>query len=145
MTASGSFEMDSLDPFERPPDRIRNVYKKYQKMKVQDLEKDIDIADIDSDTSLFRKGNIKTSKIILEDDLVAAFSTYTGSARLESPVSPVPVYEHRDMPGRFVVFETTLFWRISSNGYRKYLLHQKCTLYPFVRPVRRGAQKVLVP
>lgn len=91
--------MDSLDPFQRPPDGIRNVYKRYQKMKVQDLEKDTDIVDIESDASMFRKGSIRTVKVLHDSDLVTAFKKYTESEKLPSPITPVPVYEHGDMPG----------------------------------------------
>jgi hypothetical protein len=92
--------MDPLDPFERPPEGIRNVYKKYQKMKVEDLEKDTDIIDIESDASKFRDGHTRTVKILQQDNLRSAFEKYIEPGALETPITPRPVYEHIDMPGR---------------------------------------------
>jgi hypothetical protein len=101
--------MELLDPFQKPPDGIRNVYKTYQKMKVQDVEKDTDIMDIESDASMFRKGKIRTVKVLPASGLAAAFSKYTESGALESPISPAPVYEHGDMPGRCLITSYHLF------------------------------------
>ncbi|EAT79378.2 hypothetical protein SNOG_13051 [Parastagonospora nodorum SN15] len=38
--------MQGLDPHQRPPENIRNVYKKYQKMKAKDLDTDADLVDL---------------------------------------------------------------------------------------------------
>ncbi|KAF2009384.1 hypothetical protein BU24DRAFT_473521 [Aaosphaeria arxii CBS 175.79] len=37
--------MENLDPHQRPPDGIRNVYKKYQKLKLEALNRDAEIVD----------------------------------------------------------------------------------------------------
>ena len=94
--------MHALDPHERPPEHIRNVYKKYQKMKSHQLDTDDAILDLERDhPDLDRR-----LRVVEEWDperLTATFSQFSGDqANLESPPQPakVPVYEHQDMPGR---------------------------------------------
>jgi alkylated DNA repair protein alkB family protein 1 len=95
--------MQHLDPHERPPDGIRNVYKKYQKMKPKELEKDEDIVDLANDDAalpekvrIVRELDIKT--------LSSAFRAFAGTETDDKlfdqlPTAPIAVYEHDDMPG----------------------------------------------
>jgi alkylated DNA repair protein alkB homolog 1 len=94
--------MESLDPYQRPPDGIRNVYKKYQKMRLEDLNQDPDILHVDSEAPV---PDCQMSKISIVEELdpeqlCAVFQEFAGTKKLGSKLQPVPVYEHGDMPGR---------------------------------------------
>ena len=97
--------MHHLDPHERPPDSIRSVYKKYQKMKLDVLNKDQDIVDLSSDDALTSDASstVRLVKEYAANDLTAIFRAFPGPdvylQDMDIPAS-VPVYEHRDMPGR---------------------------------------------
>lgn len=93
--------MDSFDPYQRPPDAIRNVYKKYQKMKPVDVDKDTGIVDPERD--ILGNENVKV-KVVREIDLEGLQRTFQGfaDANVDIPGSPVSVYEHSDMPGRCI-------------------------------------------
>lgn len=93
--------MDSLDPYQRPPDGIRNVYKKYQKMILQDLNRDREIVDLENHGTGDKMIVINTLEPALLEN---AFKAYTETGELHSSLSPVPVYEHADMPGRCFPF-----------------------------------------
>ena len=98
-----------LDPHERPPDHIRNVYKKYQKMKLRDLDKDPDIIDFKRELSDEQKRHIKAIKEHKPEELAPAFRAFEG---IQEPTnsqgslidSPIFVYEHSDMPGITILF-----------------------------------------
>jgi len=98
-----------LDPHERPPDHIRNVYKKYQKMKLRDLDKDPDIIDFKRGLSEEQKRHIKVIKEWKPEELTPAFRAFEG---IQEPSdsqgslidSPIVVYEHSDMPGIYHSF-----------------------------------------
>jgi alkylated DNA repair protein alkB family protein 1 len=93
--------MHHLDPHERPPDGIRNVYKKYQKMKLKDIDLDENIIDLTSDTSTSSDPKVRVVKLYTGEDLNAIFRSFAGEA-LQAADLPrsTPVYEHSDMPGR---------------------------------------------
>ncbi|OCL07699.1 hypothetical protein AOQ84DRAFT_54036 [Glonium stellatum] len=93
-----------LDPHERPPDYIRRVYKKYQKMKPQDLDKDPDIIDFKRGLSEEQQKYIKVIKEYKPEELVPAFQAFEGIQESTDSQgglinSPVLVYEHSEMPG----------------------------------------------
>lgn len=97
--------MHHLDPHERPPDSIRNVYKKYQKMKLNNLDLNQDIIDLSNDASASSGSKVRVVKHYTAEDLTAIFRTFAGEDGEEEhqdmalPRS-IPVYEHEDMPGR---------------------------------------------
>ena len=97
--------MHDLDPHERPPDGIRNVYKKYQKMKLNALNNDPDIIDLASHDASASTTSTKVHvvKEYATKDLTAIFQAFAGQdVALDVITIPdsVPVYEHDDMPGR---------------------------------------------
>ena len=97
--------MHSLDPHERPPESIRNVYKKYQKMKLPELNKDQDIVDLSSNMSASSNSKMRVVREYVVEDLTAIFQAFAGEegaadlGDMNIPAS-IPVYEHEDMPGR---------------------------------------------
>lgn len=91
-----------LDPHERPPDGIRAVYKKYQKMKRHELDQDDDMIDVpldkDSPAAVDRKLRLVQEYAAI--DLTATFRAFGGQAAPTTVSSRVvAVYEHTDMPG----------------------------------------------
>ncbi|KAK1912008.1 hypothetical protein P3342_012491 [Pyrenophora teres f. teres] len=99
--------MHHLDPHERPPDGIRNVYKKYQKMGLQQLNQDTEIIDIRDRATASSNSKLHVVKQHEVDQLTATFRAFAGqdvvAQDLDLP-SSIPVYEHEDMPGRIVFF-----------------------------------------
>ncbi|KAI4605090.1 hypothetical protein J4E83_010825, partial [Alternaria metachromatica] len=96
--------MHHLDPHERPPDSIRNVYKKYQKMKAKDIDLDGDIIDLSSDAAASSNPKVRVVKEYTAEDLTAIFRSFAGDGedggKLQATdlARSIPVYEHEDMP-----------------------------------------------
>ncbi|KAL1621961.1 hypothetical protein SLS56_008972 [Neofusicoccum ribis] len=95
----------SLDAHERPPDRIRNAYKKYQKLRGRALDSDPDLLDLravaaDTVDQLHVVRSISPTGL---RPIFEAFVAGSSSDSLALPDAPVPVYEHRHMPGLHIV------------------------------------------
>jgi hypothetical protein len=91
----------SLDPHERPPDHIRNVYKAYQKMKPRELAIDPEIIDFSRGLSDKQQARIKVISKLDPEHLGRAFRDFDGTdtEKEDELTTPVLVYEHSDMPG----------------------------------------------
>ena len=95
--------MQPLDPHQRPPDAIRNVYKRYQKMKLQNLDRDREIIDLSRDLSADPNTKVRIVKELDVDGLTTTFRWFAGrdvALNGLKSTSSIPVYEHVDMPGR---------------------------------------------
>jgi alkylated DNA repair protein alkB family protein 1 len=97
--------MQHLDPHQRPPDSIRRIYKKYQKMKLQELDLDDDIVDLSTEPHSPLLSKVRVVEHVEAEDLRAAFRAFAGDAIDGKPYEPdsiqtLPMYEHKDMPGR---------------------------------------------
>ncbi|OJD36600.1 alkylated dna repair protein [Diplodia corticola] len=97
----------SLDAHERPPEHIRNVYKKYQKLRGNALNNDPELLDL-------RDGNavdqLRVVRSLAPADLRSAFQNFAateGSDSFTLADTPLPVYEHRHMPGRRNTFDAS--------------------------------------
>lgn len=105
--------MQSLDPHQRPPDGIRAVYKKYQKMKPAELDNDPDILDLKPDSHTALPAKVHVAKELQIEHLRNTFWTFTGDdpgseAQLGTSAKPMAVYEHEDMPGKqFLKYQLT--------------------------------------
>jgi hypothetical protein len=101
--SEGTTKMHHLDPHERPPTCIRDVYKKYQKIKLKELDQDQDIINLSSDASASSNSKVHVVRKYAAQDLTATFRAFAGEDEtiedLDLPVS-IPVYEHDDMPGK---------------------------------------------
>lgn len=102
--------MRVLDPHQRPPESVRNVYKTYQKMKLHDLDSDPGIVDLSSGLSADLSGKVRVVNEVESERLTASFRVFAGhDCQPQSPeeTSLIPVYEHEDMPGKLeTVLET---------------------------------------
>ncbi|KAK7535243.1 uncharacterized protein J3D65DRAFT_630569 [Phyllosticta citribraziliensis] len=88
----------SLDAHQRPPIHLRNVYKKFQKLRGHDLQSDSDIIDLTRPASV-NQLHVKRS---LDSTITQPlFQTFLGADAEQStpPSASVPVYEHPSMPG----------------------------------------------
>ncbi|KAF2802505.1 uncharacterized protein BDZ99DRAFT_360317, partial [Mytilinidion resinicola] len=90
-----------LDPHERPPEHIKNVYKTYQKMKPKDLAVDPNIIDFTRGLSETQQASIKVIAKLEPEKLKKAFRDFESSEGSFSDeiTTPIRVYEHSDMPG----------------------------------------------
>ena len=91
-----------MDPHQRPPDSIKDVYKKYQKMKSKGLDQDPDIVDLPTSLHTSAKDKVRIVEEWSGNDLTAAFRAFSGQDEQTYAELParIPVYEHADMPGR---------------------------------------------
>ncbi|GME56375.1 Alkylated DNA repair protein [Neofusicoccum parvum] len=92
--------MMSLDAHERPPDRIRNAYKKYQKLRGRALDSDPDLLDLRA-VAADTVDQLHVVRSISPTDLRPIFEAFVAGSSSDSlalPDAPVPVYEHRHMP-----------------------------------------------
>jgi alkylated DNA repair protein alkB family protein 1 len=133
--------MQSLDPYQRPPTSIRDVYKKYQRMKPQHLDEDTDIVHIERDLDLdpefahhstrVQKGRVSVVGEIESNQLTATFRSFAGNYTSdERPISSVRVYEHEHMPGK------TLFHvHFAIVVYGHYIPTVPCTSVFFFYPI----------
>jgi len=101
--------MDPLDPHQRPPDAIRAVYKKYQKMKAHELDRDPDMIQL---PPMPADNRLRVVRRIQRKELNAAFQAFAGDTgahteHLQPQTSSVLVYEHHDMPGKVAAFTQT--------------------------------------
>ncbi|KAF2847511.1 oxidoreductase domain-containing protein [Plenodomus tracheiphilus IPT5] len=99
--------MEGLDPHQRPPVGIKAVYKKYQKMKLKELDQDSDIVDLPQDGELPSNSKIRVVRQIQREELRTAFQAFAGD---DAPpfedvdqLSTIRVYEHEDMPGLHII------------------------------------------
>ncbi|KAF2680793.1 hypothetical protein K458DRAFT_372800 [Lentithecium fluviatile CBS 122367] len=95
--------MEPLDPYQRPPDTIRSVYKKYQRMSPQHLDADPAIVDLSRDTTTGPKSRLRVVGEVEAGRLTAAFRVFgDGEVEPEAPLGAA-VYEHEDMPGLHMI------------------------------------------
>ncbi|KAJ4371876.1 hypothetical protein N0V86_008430 [Didymella sp. IMI 355093] len=97
--------MEHLDPHQRPPDSIKDVYKRYQKMKPKDLDQDPDIIDLPDSRTTSAKDKVRIVEEWSGHELTAAFRAFSGQdGQTYADLPPrIPVYEHTDMPGLHIV------------------------------------------
>ncbi|KAF2196483.1 hypothetical protein GQ43DRAFT_405049, partial [Delitschia confertaspora ATCC 74209] len=131
-----------LDPYQRPPEGIRSVYKKFQKMDRKTLDSNTQIIDF-SNFSVDKANVLSVASSFERKELLSHFQAFSGNPvedHLEE--SLVHMYEHRDIPGLFIIpsllppsTQTTLLSRLLhthlSNPSHLTNLHTHYTLsYP---------------
>jgi hypothetical protein len=97
----------NLDPHSRPPDKIKDLYKRYQKLKGGALLKDADLLDLQQDhASLVKIGELS------KDELEKIFEQFEDGQTppvSKTAVRPISIYRHEAIPGN-----TLLVRRIST-------------------------------
>ncbi|KAF2439676.1 hypothetical protein P171DRAFT_422368 [Karstenula rhodostoma CBS 690.94] len=74
--------MSALDPHERPPEQIRAVYKKYQRMKSDDLEKDTAIVDPERQLHVDPDAKLRVAGLLIVPSLLPPDTQLTLLSRL---------------------------------------------------------------
>jgi alkylated DNA repair protein alkB homolog 1 len=102
-----------LDPHQRPPDELRAAYKDFQRMKPALRQGDTQILDFGRGLTEAQSQKIRVLYHLESDHLAHVFSEFEASRdgpNLSSRhSSPVPVYEHADVPGRPNAFPASCF------------------------------------
>lgn len=125
-----SHPMMSLDAHERPPDHIRNAYKKYQKLRGSALDNDPQLLDLRARTSVDQLQVVRSLSPKALGSVFRNFMPDSSCDSLAPSEEPVPVYEHRHMPGRhnFVLWTICLCSHFPN-------LDQVCISYPPSSPL----------
>lgn len=93
-----------LDPHQRPPEPIRQVYKKYQKMQPSHLSLDADIIDLPSEPTALLPPKVRIIKELDRANLASAFQTFfkenPDGQNPSHGTTPLYVYAHDDLPGK---------------------------------------------
>ncbi|KAH7069652.1 oxidoreductase [Paraphoma chrysanthemicola] len=96
--------MQQLDPHERPPDSVRGVYKRYQKMKPKELDANPDVIDLGERTNTPLPKGLHVVQEWEAAHLDEVFSKFSGNAAKYQPRQPsIAVYEHEDMKGLHII------------------------------------------
>jgi hypothetical protein len=87
-----------LDARQVPPQGLKELYKRYQKLKIDDLEFDSEILDFKKDPPL---DGIEVLEPIKSSDLASIFRRFAeGENGNPSIVQDSPVYGLKKLPGR---------------------------------------------
>lgn len=93
--------MPHLDPHQRPPDSIRNVYKKYQRFKLRDLNQDDQLIDLTDIVPSALSDKVRIIDYLSHNDLERTFQSFaSGSMACLDSDKQIPIFEHVDMPGK---------------------------------------------
>jgi alkylated DNA repair protein alkB family protein 1 len=95
--------MESLDPHQRPPDSIRRVYKRYQKMRLQDLDADPAIVHLSGHLVADPHSKLRIIREIDADRLTSSFQAFVGNKIKLEATSRAAVFEHKDMSGLHMI------------------------------------------
>lgn len=92
------------DAHQRPPEPIKVVYKKYQKMAAASLEADEDILDFAREKTTEHESKLKRVRSIQGDILNDACEAFaSGEVKpldLSGSTADVPILEHNQLPGK---------------------------------------------
>jgi alkylated DNA repair protein alkB homolog 1 len=91
--------VNGLDPRAKPPEAIREVYKKYQKTKPAALTQDENVVNISIDLSAHQRERLRVVRRYDRDRLVKILSTFDEKETSSYTPSKVTIYEHEDCQG----------------------------------------------
>jgi alkylated DNA repair protein alkB homolog 1 len=99
-----------LDPHARPPEKIKDLYKRFQKLKGNALLKDSDLLDLQRDHAALTKiGELSA------DDLEKTYLAFNHKKllSLKDTIHPLSIYTHEAMPGnntvQLILFTLSLY------------------------------------
>lgn len=95
----------SLDPHERPPEIIRLVNKKYQRLSLAEIDSDRSIIDPQSLALDDLPSGIRLTKCMSREDFQLAFDQFTqgDSGRDQIPVENIPIFTHQLVSGQHLL------------------------------------------
>lgn len=96
-----------LNVFEKPPLTLREVYKRFQKLKADALDVDQTIIDFTRGLTNDQKQKIRVSDWLNQNDVRKASAAFVGSQSVshcqDVQEASNLAYEHEDLPGLFVI------------------------------------------
>ena len=104
-------QIKGIDAHDRPPEVIRQCYKKYSKLPLSEVDNDPDIIDLQKvDPDLQLPSGLAISQYMSSQDLRLAFDTFingtnstnsTQSVKEDAPLAEnIPVYTHHAISGQ---------------------------------------------
>jgi hypothetical protein len=101
-------QFNQLDAHRRPPDRLRSLFKKYQKCKAEDLHSDFDVIDTSRAQDEFsdRLRSVPTRRIVDRD---RAFEEFLSSPLYkcgDDKAVYIPTFELRSIPGQPICLQS---------------------------------------
>ena len=96
--------MESPSAHEKPPERIKTFYKKYQRMTLTDLQSEQDVVDFVRDSDACSKHNLRLVRTIDSDALGSSLSLASITGRPSHQSGLIQVFESDKMPGQHAVF-----------------------------------------
>ncbi|PWY78340.1 oxidoreductase [Aspergillus heteromorphus CBS 117.55] len=126
-----------LNAHERPPEAIKQRYKKYQKSTLSEIDSDAGILDLQALDPDSLPYEVSLTQWIPSEDLRAAFNQFIGKSKDMQgtwPTKDIPVYSHRSISGLQIIpsllppavqieLLSRLFHRDLSNPRHKTNLH----------------------
>ena len=102
-------QIKSLNPHERPPDIIRQIYKSYQKLSLSEIDSDKNIVDPQSLELDNLPSGIRHSQWMQGSDLQLAFNNFTNvdSCFDQNSHGSIPVFTHQSVSGQHL----PRFWK----------------------------------
>lgn len=89
-----------LDAHEKPPDVLRSVYKKYQKLSSNELTADVDIIDFRRGLSEQQQKLFTVVECSRPETLRAEFQLFLGDVEELETAAQINAYHHLSLPGR---------------------------------------------
>lgn len=105
---------EELDAYERPPVRMRNLYKRYQKCEMKDVDVDANI--IDTDEALNEFGDqLRHHPASYIGDRDSAFQAFLSGPADERCEVSTPAFEVMNIPGQLICSSYYLVLRIQDS------------------------------
>lgn len=94
-------ELQSRDPYQKPPESIKAIYKHFQKLSVDAIHEDFKLLDFQRGLNNEQWKKCREVEKILGQNVKAACLCLQHHRKQElGPCSDVPVFEHEDAPGK---------------------------------------------
>ena len=88
-----------LNARDRPPEPVRQLYKKYAKMTISDIKLDAKIVDLGTLNPESLPGRISVAGYMSGNDLRMAFDRFLKQGDEEGFVTDIPVFAHEAVSG----------------------------------------------
>lgn len=99
--------LNHLDAYERPPDRMRGLFKRYQKCKAEDVDADANIIDMSKTPNGF-DDQVQPADVSCfgdRDKAFQAFLSHPAGEHVEDKAASIPAFEVGNMSGFYILPE----------------------------------------
>ena len=90
--------VQDLDPYQRAPQAIKELYKKYRKLSCNQIAEDPDIIDLSDTQRTLENGRVRVHGAISQAQLAESFLIFNDT---QSSYQDVNIYEIDRIPGKF--------------------------------------------